>query len=198
MISSDYKSMYKMHTTPTSSSPDMLPPLEKQLLHEYRELVADIELEITRISEALPKNILQCRKGCSECCIEFSVFPLEAVVLISHMKGPVIDTITPPQRCVFLQQDCCSTYEARPILCRTQGIPIGYLKDEESSIEVSACPVNFQEKFRFSEEGILFMDRFNYRLAELNQRYCEAAGLDPQQRIILSDLLSEIRKKRQQ
>ncbi len=184
-----------MYTTTTNASPDRLPLPEKQILCEYRQLIADIELEIQRISEALPKNILQCRKGCSACCIEFGVFPLEAAILVSHVKALAIDTITPPQRCVFLQQDCCSIYEARPILCRTQGIPIGYLEDEESSIEVSACPVNFQENYIFSEEVILFMDRFNYRLAELNQRYCAATGLDVHQRINLADLLCEIRKK---
>jgi Fe-S-cluster containining protein len=164
------------------------PPPEQKILQEYLQLVEEIDLEIERISAALPRNILQCRPGCPECCIEFSIFALEAAVLAGRLKGPDTDRTPAEQHCRFLRDDRCSVYGARPIICRSQGLPIGYLNEESGFIEVSACPRNFPEDFAFSQEGLLLMDRFNERLAELNRRYCEIARLDPLVRISLAEL----------
>jgi uncharacterized protein len=105
------------------------------------------------------------------------------------MQEPVL---TPPQEnhCVFLLENgLCCLYDRRPVLCRTQGMALAYLDEESQTIEVSACRINFPEEFSFEQDDLLFMDGFNDRLASLNLQYCRQAGLQPDCRIALSDLL---------
>ena len=70
---------------------------------------------------------------------------------------------------------------------------LAYLDEESQSIEVSACRINFPEGFAFAQDDLLFMDSFNDRLAVLNIQYCRQAGLQPDCRIALSDILSSLR-----
>ena len=162
-----------------------LPAIDDIIHRLYHELVDDLDVEIQRLNKALPQNILQCRPGCSGCCIPFSVFSLEAAHIRRHClpKGHG----RAAGHCSFLENDRCTIYACRPLLCRTQGLPIGY-RGDGGVVEVSACPENFADDFVFTEETLLFMDSFNARLAGLNEDYCRQAGLDIRQRIPLSQL----------
>jgi hypothetical protein len=88
---------------------------------------------------------MNCASGCSQCChAEFSIFIGEAVLIyewfqkmdsklrdvlmkkwdeFSHQKSGI---------CAFLVQGKCSVYEARPIICRTQGAPLSFTQIEET------------------------------------------------------------------
>lgn len=134
-------------------------------------------------------GILHCRPGCSDCCIEFAVLPLEAALLqfvLHREKRPAARSLQ-ENCCLLLENGHCSVYERRPVLCRTQGLALAYI-DTDQTIEVSACPKNFPEEFPFEQEDLLFMDSFNDRLAVLNLQYCRQAGLQPDCRIALSDI----------
>lgn len=159
------------------------------IIAEYLLLVQDIEQELQRVASLFPKDLLQCGPGCSDCCIEFSVSPLEAAIIIENLPNFAIGGGATPPSCAFLREQRCSIYRMRPILCRTQGMPIGYIDTASACIEVSACPMNFAEDYPLAENELFLMDGFNSRLAELNQRYCRAAGLDIQTRTLLATLL---------
>jgi uncharacterized protein len=168
-----------------------LPPPDDTLLAAYRNLTTEIDLRIKDLIHQRFSACLQCRPGCSDCCIAFSVLPLEAAILreaFSRKHGP-LPALFPENRCVFLlENDLCNLYDLRPILCRTQGMALAYLDEESQTIEVSACPLNFSGTFSFEQDDLLFMDDFNDRLAALNLQYCRQTGFQPDCRIALSDI----------
>lgn len=115
---------------------------------------------------------MACRAGCSACChVSLEVFPSEAARILrwaqelspearraleTHLQrakeqggSPGLDAAgkrrTP---CVFLADGLCGIYEARPVICRTQGAPLQIKKDDGKgnvTVEVDACPLNFRD-----------------------------------------------------
>ena len=159
------------------------------IIAEYLKLLQDIEHELQRVASLFPNDLLQCSPGCSTCCTEFSVSPLEAAIIVENVLDFAVTGSASPPCCAFLRDKQCTIYRIRPILCRTQGMPIGYIDSASSYIEVSACPLNFTEDYPLTKNELFLMDNFNSRLAELNHRYCKAAGLDIHARIALATLL---------
>jgi len=62
--------------------------------------------------------------------------------------------------CTFLYNDRCSIYEARPIICRTQGAPL-FIQSENV---LDYCPLNF-EKADPEKEDWLNLERLNTLLS---------------------------------
>ena len=149
--------------------------LMQEAIESYARLIKDIEEEIVRLQDFYG-NSLHCRPGCDDCCMAISVLPVEAVLLrlaydnlnegaklsVRRQAGKKND------KCPFLIQKKCCIYKSRPLICRTHGLPIAYVNAEIETIEVSACLVNFPADMRLEKEGLLFMDPFNERLAEIN------------------------------
>lgn len=170
--------------------PSQLPVPAESILHAYRQLIADIDTMIDKLAGSRFKAVMKCGPGCSGCCTQFSVLPLEAAIVsgITQSQRPAAGNDR--EKCLLLADDLCQIYEVRPVICRTQGLPLGYIDEEAGTIEVSACPLNFPDDYPLGHDDLLFMDRINRRLAELNLDYCRAAGLDPEKRISLADLAS--------
>lgn len=88
---------------------------------------------------------MQCRKGCSCCCILQSVNILEAYLIfrpINNEKLNIHQIQNNTDNCVFLTQSGdCSIYASRPILCRTHGL---LLKSTEFTDNIArSCELNF-------------------------------------------------------
>ena len=171
--------------TPQKTS-HCLPRLLPELRRTYNQLIADLGHEIATFTEK-HQQPLQCGPGCTSCCITFSVLPLEAAMIYSGLSSPPKPAAGKPELCVFLKNDLCSIYSLRPIICRTQGLALGYIDEESESIAVSACPVNFSADFSFSENDLFFLDSYNLRLAALNREYMKNSS-DAQIRIPLADI----------
>lgn len=155
----------------------------------YLQLIADIDTMIETLTNDHFQDVLQCRAGCSECCVPFSVLPLEAVFITESLQVQGIVKGKDVGKCLLLSENLCQVYVLRPVICRTQGLALGYIDETAGSIEVSACRLNFSDDFPFSHDNLLYMDQFNSRLAELNLQFCQEAGLDPEKRIPLADLV---------
>lgn len=95
---------------------------------------------------------MECKKGCSKCCqTDISVFEIESERIVEWFNAQPIDEQarlkalwkTPHQQsyCSFLYNDQCTIYEARPLICRTQGLPL-YVATENV---LDYCPLNFKE-----------------------------------------------------
>lgn len=92
---------------------------------------------------------LQCRAGCSGCCVDgLTVFELEAAV-IRQRYAALLDTGEPHPEgaCAFLSADGrCRIYPHRPYVCRTQGLPLRWLEEDEHDgaiVELrDICPKN--------------------------------------------------------
>lgn len=167
-------------------------------IEEYHQLIASLDTEIARIGE-MHTAALSCGPGCSSCCQAFSVLPIEAAAIGEAIASLPIASrerfgkLAPgDDRCPLLIDDLCSIYAARPIICRTQGLPLAYVDEDREAIEVSACPLNFPDGYAFAPESLLFLDQFNARLSELNCVWCRTQDLDPGRRIPLRELACSI------
>ncbi len=164
-------------------------------IQDYHQLLADLDTEIARIGKVHAAT-LSCGPGCSSCCLAFSVLPIEAACLQKAITALPLTSqerlgqnlAQGDERCPLLIDELCRVYAARPVICRTQGLPLAYVDEERQAIEVSACPLNFRDDYAFAPESLLFMDGFNARLAELNRAWCRAQGLAPDKRIPLQEI----------
>ncbi len=164
-------------------------------IQEYHQLIAALDAEIARVAQ-FHAAALSCGPGCASCCRPFSVLPIEAACVrkaigaLNRASREQLDRnrAKGDNRCPLLIDDLCAIYAARPVICRTQGLPLAYVDEEREAIEVSACGLNFPDDHVFAPEDLLFLDPFNLRLAALNQAWCSKQNLDPTTRIPLREL----------
>ena len=85
-------------------------------------------------------------------------------------------------------------YESRPLICRTQGLPLLFEADDGAQ-EIDFCPLNFTSDEAIAEladEHLVPLDLLNLKLAMANVSYCRAAGLSDEQsyqRIKMSEVI---------
>jgi len=176
------------------------------LLSEYMAVRAKVDAFCHAAAEA-SADALTCAAGCSSCCVaQLSVSPVEA-----HAVGVAVANLPSDQRdalreraasedaCALLDAEGrCSVYEARPLVCRTQGLALAYtaglipvdavMGRDEAGRDITHCPLNF-EHVEPSAASVLDAERVDALLALVNHRYCAALGLDADARVELSALL---------
>lgn len=129
---------------------------------------------------------MNCKQGCASCCfVNLSIFQAEAYRILvwifsleSDKKQELLEVLKQPMQakeknfqnkltspCVFLRNNSCSIYEARPTICRTQGLPLQYKQaDKENNIQITVdhCPLNFLDQDSFpNKNDWLDLDRLN-------------------------------------
>ncbi|MEE2827543.1 MAG: YkgJ family cysteine cluster protein [Myxococcota bacterium] len=187
--------------------------MQDELLRNYRNLVARVEAHGARIHDDWSEH-LACRSGCSGCCHRtLTVFPVEAAAIREHIvQEGLPEQVAPPDSgppkvspltllasedakpCAFLDgHGHCRIYSARPLLCRSHGLPVAV--SEESGMKGDCCPLNFQDLglAQLPSEDFLNLDATNAVLAAVNLAYARATGVDPSQRVALSDIEAESR-----
>jgi uncharacterized protein len=144
--------------------------------NQYIQLRHELDSEIQRLAQLHNKH-LACKKGCDLCCLNFSVFPLEFEIIREALQGsydpnPATDIDSEkPASCLFLENHACSIYDHRPFICRTHGLPLLYMNEEDWVL--SHCELNFTEapEDYFDEENTFAQDTWNSRLYLLNREY---------------------------
>ncbi|MCW5831142.1 MAG: YkgJ family cysteine cluster protein [Labilithrix sp.] len=99
--------------------------------------------------ERLAAARLRCRAGCADCCVDdLTVFVIEADVIRRH-HADLLETAEPHPHggCAFLDAGGrCRIYAHRPYVCRTQGLPLRWLEEDELEEEIiesrDICPKN--------------------------------------------------------
>jgi uncharacterized protein len=110
-------------------------------------LHADVDREAHRL-HVLHAPRLQCRLGCSSCCVDgLTVFDAEADHIRRHHADLLAHGVPHPVgACAFLdEQGACRIYAERPYVCRTQGLPLRWIESEgdEEAVELrDICPLN--------------------------------------------------------
>lgn len=104
-------------------------------------------LQATAPLEARHAERLHCARGCHDCCVdELTVFAAEAAVIERHYPTLLSDEAPGPEGgCAFLDgEGACRIYEHRPYVCRTQGLPLRWLQEEDGElVELrDICPLN--------------------------------------------------------
>lgn len=173
------------------------------VLAEYLAVVAKVDAAASA-AFALASDAVVCARGCDACCAPgLSVLPVEAERLARHLEDhpPVPGALGKrADRCVFLDDDgACGVYEARPLLCRTHGLPLvmGSTVDEARAArgslrvidDASVCELNFKGRAPRPAE-ILDAGRILALLVTVDRRFRSAAGLpDDDTRVPLAALV---------
>jgi len=103
------------------------------LLAEYLAVRKKVDAAVNEIAARRARD-LACARGCASCCAGgLSVLGVEAVAIEHHLatEGFSAQPSPPPGGCAFLDAaGACTIYEARPLLCRTHGLPLRYPEGE--------------------------------------------------------------------
>ncbi len=180
-------------------------------LELYRQLIESVDDLTSQLNERY-KGHLQCGAGCSGCCNHhLSIFAVEAEVLteaIQTLPEGVQQRIQQQAievkerevkgesvACPLLVDSLCSVYESRPLICRTQGLPLLYEADDGAQ-EIDFCPLNFESDAAIAEladEHLVPLDLLNLKLAMANVSYCQANGNSaPHLRVKIAALCSAL------
>ena len=98
--------------------------------------------------EQIHEARLVCRRGCCMCCVDdLTVFEVEAAnIRQTHAELLQNAEPHPAGACAFLDAEgACRIYEQRPYVCRTQGLPLRWLDEDDSGEFVEyrdICPLN--------------------------------------------------------
>lgn len=168
-------------------------------LNNYRQLVERVDDLCRRILQAYPEQIV-CHKGCDSCCRHLSLFWVEGVALALALEAlPERDAETIRQRarsatpdgpCPLLEAGCCLLYAARPLICRTHGLPLLGNRDGERFVDT--CPENFKGVKNLPATAVIDLDLLNVTLATINglfvsEAFCGDASAE--QRISIAESL---------
>ena len=147
-------------------------------LDNYRQLVARVDGLCRGILEVLAGRIT-CSRGCSDCCTAITLFPVEAAALEAALQALPHDRRSAilrhvaehagGERCPLLSQHSCLLYAARPIICRTHGLPIIYNEGDHRTTD--CCPLNAVEGESLSGAAVIDIDRLNTLLVAVNALY---------------------------
>ena len=173
---------------------------------KYQQLIAAVDQLTAQLNERY-KAHLECRAGCSGCCHHhLSIFPVEAAAvksaiqvlpkasqeIIKQQAANILEQEAKgnPVVCPLLVDDKCSIYNSRPIICRTQGLPLLY-ESEDGNLEVDFCPLNFTAENAtdaLEENYLVPLDALNLKLSIANLAYCQQHETPANQRIKIADL----------
>ena len=115
-------------------------------MDSIERLQADIDTAAGRL-HAQHSEALQCARGCADCCIDgVTVFEVEAERIRAE-HGELLANGQPHAAgaCAFLDEErACRIYDARPYVCRTQGLPLRWLDELEGEVVEyrDVCPLN--------------------------------------------------------
>lgn len=132
--------------------PGTPPEAAPQLRQALVQLRTKIDQHFDEAQRRSP-DAFQCRPGCAQCCHpQLGIFEIEAAPVRASLaelarENPDLASriraqatrAGPLNRCALLVDQRCTVYEARPAMCRVQGLPIIDGPDDE----VKHCELNF-------------------------------------------------------
>ncbi len=160
----------------------------------YYEFIKYVDEKIAAIEKKHSKNI-SCGKGCSSCCLDTSVLPIEFFSIVYALKEKNILPDLTGESCSMLKNKLCQIYELRPLICRTHGLPLAYGEEDEPNLKnITFCEMNFKEKIpAFSASNTLDMDDINIELVRLNENFIRSFGKELPERIDLKEIVNYLK-----
>jgi Fe-S-cluster containining protein len=151
-------------------------------LANYLTLVARVDELCQATAQRLAAG-MKCRPGCDACCRHLSIFAVEAAALQAALAAAEPEQAalirakaqasTPDGPCPLLHEGLCLLYDARPLICRTHGLPLLIERDGEKSVDF--CPENFQGLESIAGSDVLDLERLNAILATINAVYLQSS-----------------------
>jgi uncharacterized protein len=163
-------------------------------LKNYYNLLAKVDELCRRVTAECGEH-LACRAGCAGCCKHLSLFPVEAAALATALDAlpedraghiRVLAGAATAAACPLLENGRCLLYAARPIICRTHGLPLLTGQGEEQRIDY--CPENFKGTTSLPADAVLNLDLLNTTLAAINAVFT-ATEQSGQERLSIAEAL---------
>jgi uncharacterized protein len=116
---------------------------------KFEELAKKVDSFFARVSVRHGTD-MQCATGCSDCChVRLTITAVEAAAIRAHVttwpteRRRNLADAGPADRCAALDPaGRCKIYEARPLVCRSHGVPIRMRRADLPVIQ--ACHRNFR------------------------------------------------------
>ena len=153
------------------------------LLANYKKLTSRVDTLCSGIAADLGGQIT-CSAGCSSCCTSITIFPVEAAAMreaLDKLPGPHAEEIlrhvsgqAGDERCPLLLNHHCLLYDARPIICRTHGLPIIYTSGDQRSSD--CCSLNLTGAKSIPGSSVIDLDKLNLLLVAVNSTYLSQSG----------------------
>lgn len=150
-----------------------------ELLRNYRGLLGRIDGFWTQVASACPGQ-LSCQEGCDACCRHLSLFWVEGAALgaaLTQLPTAQVDRVRqqaqqtdPAGPCPLLYQGSCLLYPARPVICRTHGLPV-LLSGAQGERQLDHCPENFRGVASLPSGAVLDLEVLNATLATINRLF---------------------------
>jgi len=170
-----------------------------EYLKNYYQLVAKVDALCAEIMTHCADSV-SCRKGCDACCRQFSIFWVEAISLanvvanLPQKQSAFLQSkaaeLADQDVCPLLDDGVCALYAARPIICRTHGLPI--LTSTDTAPVIDFCPQNFTELETIPGNMIIDLDQLNTTLVAINALFVSqyfAGNPPPTERLTIADAL---------
>ncbi len=165
-------------------------------LKAYAELLEKLDAFFRRVLERYGAE-MRCAPGCTDCCQRsLCLFPFEVERMLNaaeRLSGDRQEGIVqrarraaddPGAACPFLCEGLCLIYEARPVICRTHGLPM-LVEGEES---LSMCVYNLKNLNRLDGDCVLDLGPVNRILATINHLVASRRLQSPE-RVRVSDAI---------
>ena len=175
------------------------------MLTPYRQLVAKVDGFFVRVRDRHGEQ-MRCGEGCSACCrTRLTITGIEAEAIgdwardRSEAERRTLAAAGRAaigggaDRCVALDQDDrCRIYPARPLVCRSHGVPVR-LRGERSLPVITSCELNFTDggPGRADPDCVLDQELVSTTLGLLERTRAEAAGTAMVRRD-LAEVLAEL------
>jgi hypothetical protein len=167
------------------------------------ELRSKVDAFFGRVEARYP-GALACAPGCADCCRrELTVTAVEAAGIAAAVRAldpaaraELVRRARGGDPCVALAADgTCAVYDARPIVCRSHGVPIRYAEptpDGKRALPVlDACFKNFTDLALDTVEPGCVLDQHTLSvvLGALNAAFAEETGAPRGHRPALRDVV---------
>jgi hypothetical protein len=163
-----------------------------ELLRPYLQLRDRTDRFVESVTARYAEQIV-CRAGCASCCQAGLTITIVEAVVVGEALGLSAervflqggqDALCNSGRCALLDDaGHCRIYEARPLVCRTQGMPL-LLPDDD---RISICELNFIG-LAPHQSAVLNTENLEAALFAANLDYCQKNGLHPLTRVALDRL----------
>ncbi|MCU0658155.1 MAG: YkgJ family cysteine cluster protein [Polyangiaceae bacterium] len=171
-------------------------------LDRLRQLAARVDAFFAAVHSRHGAS-MQCSSGCHDCCLPgLSCTPVEAAALRLALRSLPAEArealrlraLAPPSdRCILLDlQGRCVAYEARPLICRSHGVPVR-VRDRRGLPLVDACIRNFSTEGpgALPASDVLDQQTLSTVLLAIDALHAQEQGLAPGGRVELLALALE-------
>ena len=166
-------------------------------MSRLEELTRKVDAFFARVTER-HGEAMQCQTGCSDCChVRLTITGVEAGAIRAHVaawpaerrRALAEDAAHPAGHCAALDPaGRCKIYDARPLVCRSHGVPIRLRRGALPVVE--ACYRNFTHTAP-DPDCVLDQATLSATVLALDRAEADPA-ISPGKRVELAGLLAEL------